>query len=64
MAWEEVYSGIARAMWKRGLVDDDRIVLADAVAETIIAKAINAPREMIKFQIGGQLVYSWFLQTD
>lgn len=41
-------------MFKRGLVDDETIELADDTAVAIIAKAINAPQDMVPFQVAGK----------
>ncbi|ETN39001.1 uncharacterized protein HMPREF1541_07043 [Cyphellophora europaea CBS 101466] len=53
VAWLDLYAAMARALARRGIVDDDKVV--PATPETIerMATALQCPVEVVALQIGG-----------
>jgi hypothetical protein len=56
VAWRDLYTAMARALTKRGVVDGEAIKPAD---DTILAKmgeALGCPKGMVRLQLGGRYV--------
>lgn len=55
--WNDIYSAIAKALTKRGIVDDDKVEQADGPA---LAKMVDAlqvtPPSAVPVQLGGKYV--------
>ncbi|THX73550.1 NAD(P)-binding protein [Aureobasidium pullulans] len=53
VAWEDIYSGIAKAMYKRGAIHDDTVHQADGAALEEMAQGLGCDKAMVAFQLGG-----------
>ena len=53
VAWADIYAAVARALAKRGAVDDDTVKPAtdDVLGE--MAKALGCPKQLVGLQLGG-----------
>ena len=54
VAWDDIYSQFAKALAKRGLVDDDAVKDADDEALDGMAAALNCSRDFVAVQLGGK----------
>lgn len=54
VAWEDLYSGIAKCLLQKGVIDDDEIPLADDPALQKMAAALGVPKEFVAFSLGGR----------
>lgn len=54
MTWNDIYHAFAKALEKRGVVDDSKVEKADDAALTKIGKALGSPPEYVPIQIGGK----------
>ncbi|KAF7137012.1 hypothetical protein CNMCM5793_006819 [Aspergillus hiratsukae] len=54
VAWKDVYASIATALFKRGLLKDSAVHLADDEILATMAAALDSPKEMVVVQVGGE----------
>lgn len=54
MPWNDIYLAFAKALEKRGVVDDSNVELADDAALANIGKALRTPPEYVPVQMGGR----------
>ncbi|THX98426.1 NAD(P)-binding protein [Aureobasidium pullulans] len=53
VAWEDIYSGIAKATYKRGAIHDDTVHQADSAVLEEMAQGLGCDKAMVAFQLGG-----------
>lgn len=53
VAWDDIYASMAKALAKRGIVDDDRVVNADQGALRLMAQGIGCSESQVALQLGG-----------
>lgn len=53
VTWLDLYAAVARALTKRGVVDDDTIEPATPEVLKKMAAALGCPEEMVALQLGG-----------
>ncbi|PGH17848.1 hypothetical protein AJ80_04671 [Polytolypa hystricis UAMH7299] len=58
VAWKDVYSSIAAALFKRGLVEDSGIHPADDVVLETMAAALSSPKYMVAPQLSGECSFT------
>ncbi|KAJ4172715.1 hypothetical protein NW754_002918 [Fusarium falciforme] len=58
VAWDDIYSQFAKALAKRGLVDDETVRDADDEALDGMATALNCSRDFVAVQLGGKCTFT------
>ncbi|KAJ4366179.1 hypothetical protein N0V83_007814 [Neocucurbitaria cava] len=53
VAWSDIYTAIARALAKRGVVDNEVVKEADDVILAEMGEALGCPKEFVAVQLGG-----------
>lgn len=53
VAWEDIYSAMAEALKKRGVVEDANVTMADSQALKLMGEGIGCPVEIVPVQLGG-----------
>ena len=56
VAWDDIYSAMAKGLAKRKAVSDDSVVRADSETIEKMGTALGCPPEMVAVQIGGLYV--------
>lgn len=54
VAWADLYSAMATAMKKRGVIADAEVRAADDEALEKMGNALNVPADLVGLQLGGQ----------
>lgn len=54
MPWDDIYFAFAKALEKRGVVNESKVELADDAALANIGKALGTPPEYVPVQMGGK----------
>jgi hypothetical protein len=54
VAWSEIYSAMAKALMKRGVIESAEVKRADDAALEKMAQALECPKELVAVQIGGK----------
>ena len=54
VAWSEIYSAMAKALAKRGVIESPEVKKAYDVALGKMAQALECPKELVAVQIGGK----------
>lgn len=54
VAWDDLYSAMAKRLAERNVVDSDKVVMADDAAMEKMAEALRCPKEFVAVQIGGK----------
>lgn len=54
VAWYEIYTAMAKALAKRGIIDSPEVKRADDLALDKMAQALGCPRELVAVQLGGK----------
>lgn len=54
--WNDIYSAIAKALTKRGIVDDDKVEQAGGTALAKMADALQVTPSAVPVQLGGKYV--------
>ena len=55
VAWEDIYAAMAKAMKKRGAIDDESVGVADDEVLEKMAKALDVPKkEHVAVMLGGK----------
>ncbi|KAJ4325896.1 hypothetical protein N0V84_003282 [Fusarium piperis] len=58
VAWDEIYSQFAKALAKRGLVDDETVQDADEEALDGMATSLNCSKDFVAVQLGGKCTFT------
>lgn len=53
VAWDDIYSAMARSLAGRGVVGDPEVAPADANTLEKLGAALGCPAEMVAVQMGG-----------
>jgi hypothetical protein len=53
VAWEDIYAAMAKALKKRGAVDDETVIKADKAALEKMGEGLECPAEFVGMQLGG-----------
>lgn len=53
-AWEDIYAAIAKALAKRGVIEDSKVELVDEDALGKMAEALKASKPSVRVKISGQ----------
>jgi hypothetical protein len=56
VAWSDLYKQMAKALAKRGVVEDDTLHEAHAESLEQAAKALGCPKEFVPVEMGGSYV--------
>jgi hypothetical protein len=59
VAWNDLYSAMAKGLAKHDAVDNDSVKDADGKALEEMGKALGCPKEFVSLQLSGRYVYSW-----
>jgi hypothetical protein len=54
VAWSDIYSAMAKALAKRGVIETADVNRADDAALEKMAQALECPKELVAVQIGGK----------
>ncbi len=54
VAWNDIYSAMAKALKKRGVVDTDAVTQADDAILEKMGEALGCPKEFVGVQLGGK----------
>ena len=54
VAWDDIYASIAKALYKRGLLDNASVEMAGEAAVQKMAEALQCPKEMVHIQLSGK----------
>lgn len=60
VGWNEIYGAFAKALARRGVVDDEIVRGADGSVLEKMGKALNVPPPLVPFLIGGRYVFLHF----
>ena len=52
--WDDLYTAMAKALVKRGLIDNASVETADQAALERMAEALGCPVEYVPVQVGGR----------
>ncbi|KAJ3525582.1 hypothetical protein NM208_g5251 [Fusarium decemcellulare] len=58
VAWDDIYSGFAKALATRGVVDDETVRDADDAALDGMAAALDCSRDFVNVQLGGKCTFT------
>jgi hypothetical protein len=53
VAWLDLYEAMAKALAKRGAIEDEKVLRADEEAVGRMAQALKCPPEAVAIQLGG-----------
>lgn len=56
IAWNDIYDAFAKALARRGVVDDSTVEHADETALKGMAEALGVDPSIVPFQVGGKYV--------
>lgn len=54
IAWDDLYSRMAAALAKKGIVEDERITLADDEALEAMSRGLKCPKPFVRVQLAGK----------
>lgn len=54
MAWDDLYSAMAKGLAKRNAVDDETVKNADEAVIEKMGQAISCPKELVPVQLSGK----------
>ncbi|KAH7124103.1 hypothetical protein B0J11DRAFT_530697 [Dendryphion nanum] len=58
VAWDDIYGAIAKALYKRKVIDDATIEMADDAVLQKMGDALGCPKEMVGVQLGGLCTFT------
>ncbi|RYP01227.1 hypothetical protein DL764_006265 [Monosporascus ibericus] len=58
VAWDDLYSAMAKSLAKRNVVTDDSVVLADDEALEKMASALGVPKDFVPLSLGGRCTFT------
>jgi nucleoside-diphosphate-sugar epimerase len=58
VAWDDIYAAMAKALKKRGVVDDETVVEADKAALEKMGEGMECPAEFVPMQLGGLCTFT------
>lgn len=59
VAWCDIYTAMAKALAKRGVIDSPEVKKADDAALDKMAQALSCPKELVAVQLGGIEIAAW-----
>ncbi|KAL2021455.1 hypothetical protein VTK56DRAFT_7208 [Thermocarpiscus australiensis] len=58
IAWDDLYEAMAKALFQRGVVEDETVVMADDPALEKMAEGLNCPKELVRLELGGKCTFT------
>ncbi|KAK5050621.1 hypothetical protein LTR84_003903 [Exophiala bonariae] len=58
VVWEDLYSGVAKSLAEKGVIDNDEVPLADDSALQKMAAALGVPKDFVAFSLGGRCTFT------
>ncbi|KAI1326117.1 NAD(P)-binding protein [Xylariaceae sp. FL0255] len=58
VAWDDLYTAMAKSLFKRSVVDDETVETADAKARDKMGEALGVPGSMVSVHLGGNCTFT------
>ncbi|KAH6873823.1 hypothetical protein B0T10DRAFT_522396 [Thelonectria olida] len=58
VAWDDLYDAMAKALAKRGVIEDSGVTLADDASLAAMARGLKCPQPLVQVQLGGKCTFT------